>query len=177
MDVAYINPFLAATSELFEKMIKVPLKLGRPALRKPEDRLYKLYRVSAVLELTGPVEGKIVLSFSQPVAFVLAGALAGQKFETIDAELLDAIAEIANMVVGGARSRLPGGSEIRISVPQVISTHLVSFPLDLPIMMIPFDTAAGRFIVETAIRAIYKEPGVHPPAPETKPPTPQSNAA
>lgn len=162
MDVAYINPFISATSRLFETMIRVPLKLGRPSLRRPEDRPFKLYRFSAVLDLSGPVAGRIVLSFSHPVAAALTSALAGKDLSKLDDELLDALGEIANMIVGGAKPTLPDAGQLRISPPQVLPTAQVAFPPHLPVITIPFDTATGRFIIETALQ-------VGPPAQQPLP--------
>lgn len=157
MNVAYINPFLAATSELFSKMIKVPLTLGKPSLRRQDDRIFKLYRISTVIDVSGHLEGRIIISFAQPVAFALAEALAGCKFEKIDEDLIDALAEFGNMVVGGARTRLPRTRDIKLTTPRVVGTNQVEYPPTLPIIVIPFDTATGRFIVEVGLRVIGSE--------------------
>jgi chemotaxis protein CheX len=162
MNVAYINPFLAATADLFSKMIKVPLTVGKPSLRRHDDRLFKLYRLSAVMDVSGHVEGRIVISFAQPVAFALAEALAGRKFGKIDEDLIDALAEIGNMVVGGARARLPRAKDIKIAVPEVLGTNQVQYPESMPVIVIPFDTATGRFIVEVAFRVVGNEEAATP---------------
>jgi len=165
MDVSYINPFITATSQLFATMIQVQLTLGKPSIRKPDDRLFKLYRISAAIDLQGGVSGRVAISLSPQVAYALGGALAGRPFEKPDAELLDAIGEIANMIVGGAKTTLPDGGSVRISTPQVMATHLLEYPAGLPVIIIPFDTPAGRFVLETALRVAAKPASAPTPTP------------
>lgn len=157
MDVSYINPFIKATAELFDKMIKVPMKLGKPSLRQPQDRLYKLYRLSAVIDIEGSASGRIVISFAQPVALTLAGSLAGKQFERIDGDVVDALGEIANMIVNGAKPGLPHAQDINITRPNIMQTHGVLYPIKVPVIIIPFDTSAGRFIIETALVSRHQE--------------------
>lgn len=154
MNVAYINPFLASTRSVFETMVKVKLSLGSPALKRPEDRLFKLYTLSAVIELSGAVAGSVVVSFSPSVAYALGGALAGRPFNKVDEDLMDALGEIANMIAGGAKTSMPDGGAVKISMPRVLPAHAVQYPPGIPVIVIPFDTTAGRFVVETAIAPV-----------------------
>lgn len=151
MDVAYINPFIKATAQLFATMINVPLKLGKPSLRRPADRLYKLYTISAAIRLSGSVSGQIVISFAQPVALTLCSALAGKRFERIDEDVSDALGEIANMIVNGAKPGLPNAKGVKITTPTVMNASAVMHGVNDVVIIIPFDTAAGRFIIETAL--------------------------
>lgn len=152
MDVNYINPFITATSQLFATMIQVELTLGKPTVLKADDRLYKLYPISAIVDLEGTVSGRFAISMTPQVAYALAGALAGRPFHAVDAELMDAIGEIANMIAGGAKTTIPDGPNVRISTPKVLGTHQVEFARGVPVIVIPFDTPAGRFVLETALR-------------------------
>jgi chemotaxis protein CheX len=151
MDVAYINPFITAVSNVFSTMVRVPIQLGTITLRKPGDRLYKLYRVSAVIELSGAVGGRVVISFAQPVAVCLAGAMMGKILPTEEGpDMLDALGEIANMVVGGAKPSMPDADQIEISTPTVVHSDTVA-ACGNPAILIPFDTPAGRFVIESSV--------------------------
>lgn len=151
MNVAYINPFLSSTRSVFQTMMKVDLSLGSPALKRPEDRLYKLYTLAAVIQLTGAVTGVVALLMSPTVAFSLGTALAKRPFTRVDDDLIDALGEIANMIAGGAKTSLPGGGQVRISTPQVIPAHAVHHPPNVPVILLPFDSTAGRFVIETSL--------------------------
>lgn len=151
MNVAYINPFLSSTRSVFQTMMKVDLSLGSPALKRPDDRLYKLYTLAAVIELSGAVCGVVALLMSPTVAFSLGTALAKRPFTRVDDDLIDAVGEIANMIAGGAKTSLPDGGHVRISTPRVIPAHAVQHPANVPVILLPFDSTAGRFVIETSL--------------------------
>ncbi len=150
MDVAYINPFLRATRSVFDVMLHVPVRLSRPALRDPRDEASRAFRISAVIGLNGPVIGQVVLSLPRRVALAMASALAGTPITHFDADCHDALAEIVNMIAGGAKKDLPGG-QVSLTIPTLIPTTEVVYPASLPILVLPFDSVLGRFIVEITL--------------------------
>lgn len=151
MNVAHINPFIRSTREVFDTMVHVPIQLGPPFVKDPETRTHKLFKVSASIGLTGAASGLVVLSFSENVALALASAMAGESFKFLGADAFDALAEIANMIVGAAKKDLPGGL-VSISVPTLLPTEDVIYPHGRPVISIPFDTPTGRFLIEVTLR-------------------------
>jgi chemotaxis protein CheX len=152
MDVAYINPFLRATRDVFDAMVRVPIVFGKPRLKDREERQHKLYQISAVIGLSGAVSGLLVLCLSESVALALAGGLTGSPVGEMNADCYDALAEICNMIAGSAKKDLPGG-QVTISIPTLLPTDEVPYPRDVPIILLPFDTAAGRFLLEVTIKS------------------------
>jgi chemotaxis protein CheX len=76
MDVKYINPFINAVKKLFNTMIDVPFKLGKPSLKKgsiPE------YEISSIIGLSGTVTGCVVINLSKEIALQLVSALIGEE--------------------------------------------------------------------------------------------------
>lgn len=71
MDVAYINPFIRGIREVFTSMVKIPFTIGRPSLKDREQRLDRLFKISAVIQLSGQTAGQVVLSLSEPAALAL----------------------------------------------------------------------------------------------------------
>jgi CheY-specific phosphatase CheX len=69
----------------------------------------------------------------------------------MDAGAMDALAEIASMIAGGAKRRLETG-QINITVPKISKALDVVHPLNSPILLLPFDAPKGRFILEVAMR-------------------------
>lgn len=151
MNVTHINPFIRSTREVFDTMVHVPIQLGRPALKDPDGRTHKLFKISASIGLSGAASGLVVLSFSEPVALTLASALAGERFGFLGPDAFDALAEIANMITGSAKRDFPGGL-VSITVPTLLPTESVVYPADRPVISIPFDTPAGRFLIEVSLR-------------------------
>lgn len=149
MDIKYINPFIKAVQNVFKTMIDVPLKLGKPYLKK--ERL-PAHEISAIIGLSGGVSGCAVINMSKNIAFELVAALIGDEVTELDDDCTDAIGEIANMIAGNAKTDFPGEGH-SISVPSVIiGQHLVSYPTGLPIIAIPCETDSGQFVIEIAIK-------------------------
>jgi chemotaxis protein CheX len=149
MNVAYINPFLSATKDVFQTMIKIPLTLGKPRLK---DRAEPSYAVSASIGISGSVTGTVVISFPQDVAIDVASGLAGTPLKALDQDCVDALGEVANMIAGSAKGRLTGGPN-SLSLPNVVlGQHRVAFPTGVPIIVIPCDTPSGQFAIEIGFR-------------------------
>ena len=109
MDVAYINPFIAATRDVFGTMVKMPFSVGKPRLREASERLHKLYQVSVVIGLSGAVSGVLVLNLPEAVALSIAESLTEKTAKELNTDCMDALAEIANMIAGGAKNVCPKG--------------------------------------------------------------------
>ncbi|HZZ43270.1 MAG TPA: FapA family protein [Tepidisphaeraceae bacterium] len=145
-----INAFVAATRELFQTMVRVPFTLDKPRLKDPGERIFKLYKISVGIQLTGMAQGGVWISFSEKVAIALATALSGETYKSLDADCRDALGEIANMIVGAAKRNI-SDRPIKMSVPTLQPTEEIVYLPNIPAIVLPFDTAAGRFIIEVAM--------------------------
>ena len=149
MDIKYINPFLMAVQNVFETMISIPYKLGKPFLKNDP---VSSYDVSGIIGITGEVTGCVVVSFPEDIALQLASELLDDTLTEIDDDSTDAIGEIANMVAGDAKKRFPRG-DTTISVPSVvIGKHRIAFPKGVPIISIPCETDKGEFAIDVALK-------------------------
>jgi chemotaxis protein CheX len=149
VEVEYIHPFIDALKKLFETMIEVPYRLGKPSVKNgtvPE------YEISGIIGLSGTVTGCVVINLSKEIALQMVSALIGDEVKELDGDCTDAIGEIANMIAGNAKTNFPS-SGTTISVPSVIvGQHKVSYPSGLPIICIPCVTDKGELIVEVALK-------------------------
>jgi chemotaxis protein CheX len=159
VNVAYLNPFVASTRRVFETMLKVPFRLGKPYLKKGNERLYKLFGLSATLDFSGPAEVFFSLNVSEPAVLSVVSGLTGTRMREMNSDCCDALAEIANMIANGAKKDLPA-SGFHVSLPRVIRPHRVEYPTGMPIVAIPADTGVGRFMLELGMRATAGEAGV-----------------
>jgi chemotaxis protein CheX len=67
------------------------------------------------------------------------------------------VGEIANMVLGGAKSELEnGGFFFSMSLPTIIlgSDYLIAHKTNAPILTLPFSMPEGEFIVEAGYEEI-----------------------
>jgi chemotaxis protein CheX len=157
VNVNYINPFLLATKEVFDTMVHLPITLGKPYLRGVADPKYD---VSAAIGISGAVTGSAIFSFPLDVAVAVASGLAGTPLKGLDQDAIDALGEIANMIAGSAKAKLPGGAN-KLSLPNVVlGQHRVALPSGVPIIVIPCEIAlrtepkrvVSNFIIEIAFR-------------------------
>jgi len=113
--------------EVFSTMLGLEVEPGPPQTQ--HDRLESFGGIMALVGIGGAWTGAGRLLISPKMACTLAGALLMSTFEGVDEEVLDAIGEIANMVVGGTKTILEEElGPLSLSIPTVIfgknySTH------------------------------------------------------
>ena len=150
IDPSYIKPFVLAAKNLFETMIEVPFKLGKPTLKTGSQ--VPPHEISSIIGLSGHVTGSVVISLSHDVAFLLVSALVGFEVTELDDDCIDAIGEICNMIAGNAKTDFPSENNA-ISTPSVVvGKHKVSYPKGIPIITIPCITDGGEMFIEIALK-------------------------
>ncbi len=157
MKVEYINPFIAATVYVFRTMLGIEIQRGSPSLRT-DNRLG--HEVSAVIGLSGKAKGTVVLSLNQQVAIQLAAALLQEPpAAELNADVADAMGEMANMVAGRAKSQLEF-LDMNLSLPTVVTGkgHCVEFPRNATRINIPFTCDWGKLDLEVALSDVTSSP-------------------
>ncbi len=148
MNAQYINPFIKAVTGVFATMIDQPVRLGKPVLKKNPVASHP---ISSVITMQGAASGCVVVSFPESVALALASALLDETFETLDADGIDALGEIANMIAGNAKNEFPDDTGT-MSVPQVVTDRTgIAYPPNVPIVSIPCETENGELIIDVAL--------------------------
>ncbi len=141
MDVSLVNPFIAATQRVFETMLGLKLRPGKPTARSAI--LHRRKHASVTITLRGGATGAVVLQFPKELVINLARLL-DDSAETFH-DGVDALAELANIITGNAKRRL-SDNLIEVSVPYVSSeltpANLKEFT---PWLAIPFESTIGTF--------------------------------
>lgn len=108
-----------ATASVFSTMLNLPVdwqisrqEAGEPA---PVDGVVALVGIAGTWTGTGRI-------YSSPeFARTVAGALLMTEFAAVDADVLDAVAEVANMIIGNLKTMLEARlGPLALSVPTVI---------------------------------------------------------
>jgi chemotaxis protein CheX len=157
MNVGYVNPFLSATIELFEKTFGVSPAPGEAFL---DERARKhRWDISAVMVLTGSAIGVVAIRLTRILADKLLVKSGVQwKDEEERESLCDGmVGEMVNIISGNASGHL-AGYDIEISVPIVIQgeNHTISWPERAPIIGVPFSTDFGPFMIDISLIEIPK---------------------
>lgn len=152
MNVEYINPFIRSVSNVFDTMLNCSVARGDIWL-KSDSR--PSYMVSGVIGLSGQAFGMVVLSLPEKIALKSAAVMLMEETTTLNADVLDAVGELTNIIAGGAKAELVK-YQMSVSMPSVITghDHEVHFPLNIRPIGIPFKTDWGDFALEVGLSEI-----------------------
>lgn len=146
----FTTPFIESTTSIFSKMLGWNVELGTS---KKSNRFQSNHDISGIIGFSGALRGTIVIGLDQEFAFAAAEAFFGGKPTTVDAEVLDMVGELANMIGGNAKERMTI-TGVNLGLPTVIcgKGHKVSFDPGAQVELLPFSCPHGPLTVEVGIR-------------------------
>lgn len=122
----------SAAQEVFSTMLQLPLEAGVPREQVEDGDSHD--GVVALVGIAGSWSGTGRIACSRQFACHLAGALLMQPYESVDEDVLDAVAEVANMIVGNIKTIFEEKlGPLGLSIPTVIfgrnyRTHSAGIP-------------------------------------------------
>ena len=146
VDARQVSPFTESVEELFSTMLGLPVT--QEAIEEM-DAIRITGEVVALVGLTGARCGTVAICFPTATALSIASRFIGMELTEIDETVSDALAELANIVGGGAKARLSGAEEepTHLTLPTVVSGS--SFQLNYPpgsvLLRIAFGSELGAF--------------------------------
>ncbi len=152
LDVRYINPFVEAVNVVFETMLG--LKPQRKTLKvNPSEA--NTQQVTSIIGISGKVHGVVALRFPPETALALAGRLLGSEVTEVNDEVVDAVAELANMVAGNAKAKLDMDPPLELGLPTVVegAGYRLKYPSNSHWLEVPFQTEGGSFGMEISYSA------------------------
>ncbi|HOM17401.1 MAG TPA: chemotaxis protein CheX [Thermoguttaceae bacterium] len=152
MKAEYINPFIASLGTVFRTMLQCEVKRGAIHLK---ERSSPNYPISGVIGLSGLAVGTVVLSMSEQVARQAASTMLMADCQEVNADVLDAVGELTNMVAGRAKAQLEE-LELSVSLPSIITgqDHEVRFPSNVTPICVPFETPWGPLTLEVGLAPV-----------------------
>ena len=145
MKVEHINPFIESTFDLFSTMLGSKATRGNIGLAKEEADPRDMM---ALIGLSGKARGMVALAFPVDTALNMVNKLLGTNIKVLDDTVSDAIAEMVNIVAGGAKTKLSDGdTPIALSLPTVVrgNDYKVDYPAGSVWLEVPFDSDLGKF--------------------------------
>ncbi len=151
MKAQYINPFIESINSVFELMLNTHLERQSPRL-STADRQPPASAVASIIGITGQANGCVALCFPAEPAIELASRFLGVQVRRIDDEAVDALAELANMVAGSAKSKFDLDPPPKLSLPTVVigRSYEMKRPTSAPWIEIPFCFDAGAFTMNVS---------------------------
>jgi chemotaxis protein CheX len=92
-----------AAREVFETMLMLPLEV-EPSIMRNHIEPETFHGVVALVGVAGSWTGTGHISCSPQFAQKLAGALLMSEYSAVNEEVLDAVAEVANMIIGNVKT-------------------------------------------------------------------------
>ncbi|MDR0475853.1 MAG: chemotaxis protein CheX [Treponema sp.] len=114
----FIEPFVEVTRATFKDFVGIEVSPRHPHYMEPE-KVFE-WDVSSVIGLSGAVRGAVIISMKTDLAIKLADILVGPPHTEIDADVVDAIGEVVNIIAGNIKPKVPNGDKIVISIPTTI---------------------------------------------------------
>ena len=124
----YVEPFVEVTINTFKEFVGMEVTPRHPHFLDTEEVFE--WDVSAVIGLSGAVKGAIIVSMKTELAVKVTEMLTSEKHTEIDADVIDAIGEINNIISGNIKPKVPNGEKIVISIPTIIKgkEHSIAWP-------------------------------------------------
>ncbi|MEM7230059.1 MAG: chemotaxis protein CheX [Planctomycetota bacterium] len=113
--VEYLQPFIDSLHNLFVTHLSMTLEVGKPILNQDGRPAFEY---CGVIGFSGAVAGRAVVSFPAEVAIELVKAYLGMD-EVPEEVITDCVGELANVIVGRAKSALEQ-YQIAITPPTVV---------------------------------------------------------
>jgi len=110
------------------------------------------HEVSGIIGLSGKARGTVVLGLSREAALSATEVLLQERPPAVNAEVTDAVGELANIIAGGAKAKLEHLS-MSVGLPTVVTgkCHSVEFPSRVTPICIPFESKWGPITVEAGL--------------------------
>jgi chemotaxis protein CheX len=143
---------LASTSEVLSTMLGLEATPGEVMVTVSAPSPTE--GVVSVIGLAGPLQGTGIVSCGASMACSLAAAMLMGEYTTVNDEVLDAMAELNNMVIGNVKTSLEEKvGPMGLSIPTVIygrnfSTKSIG---NHEWTVIPFKCAGGTFTVQLCL--------------------------
>jgi chemotaxis protein CheX len=155
LDVNFINPLVGAVVNTLQSMASVELKRGTPFVRKPNDKSPSGVDITGLVAMNSDrFLGSLAISFEETAVLHVYEKMLGQAQKTISDDVKDCVAEISNIIFGHAKKDLnEAGHTIFPAIPSIVTgkNHEIRHNVQGTCLVIPFETSAGRIVVECVI--------------------------
>ncbi len=151
MKAEFINPFLAAATQVLGSELGSPPKRGTIGLQRSA---YTSEDVTAVVGVTGSVQGMVLISMTEATARGMVSVMMGQEFHEFDALAQSGIGEIGNVITGRAAVLLAeAGFPSDLAPPMlIVGRGTMLSTLDVQRLVIPLETDFGPIAVQVALK-------------------------
>jgi chemotaxis protein CheX len=139
---------IESTLEIFSTMVMMDVSVDNENV-ETDGKLHDA--ITGLIGLAGTHKGVLAIHIPHPVAMAITSNFLGIDVTEINADVEDAVGELANMLGGNVKTILTGnGRDIDLSLPSTISGASYNFQpsKDVDKVVVQFGTVNGQFLVE-----------------------------
>jgi chemotaxis protein CheX len=136
-----------SAKELFTTMIGIDVSSSDTT----DDQSIIRKDITGMIGIVGEYKGIVTVYFPEAVAFKVVAAMMGMEITELDSDAKDALGEITNIIVGGAKNFMyEAGFKCEISTPTVVvgKNYHVYCGSGVKKTIIPFSTPHGPFFID-----------------------------
>lgn len=121
MRMDLIQPFIGSLDTVLAEMMQEPAKIVDLTM---EEEGYRKRGAAATVVFHGEIEGRVILDMEPSAAKKVASVLSDGEPDASDALVGEAVAELANMVIGNAVTQLnDAGYEFKVMPPAALTAE------------------------------------------------------
>ena len=139
---------------VFRDFCRTEVKAGEAFFVTKDNKMN--WDISGIIGLSGQISGAVSISMRDNVAFQVTKTLTGVDHNAFDADVVDAIGEIINIIAGNSKKEFEESFRTAISLPSIVQgkNHKIIWPSrNISIICIPFSV----FSVEEFFLSIAAE--------------------
>lgn len=143
------DKIIESTQEIFSSMVMMEVSVSTEAVTESSVHSDS---ITGLIGLAGTYKGVLAIHMPNQVALAVTSSFLGMDVEEINADVEDAVGELANMLGGNVKTILSEtGRDISLSLPSTIAGQEYSFQLaseNAERTLISFKADSGCFHVE-----------------------------
>ncbi len=151
MRVEYINPFVESAYSILKEVLNTKITRGELYLKATSQ---PVLGVTALVGLTGDVEGRVLIDMSSDTAIKIASAMNNENFKELSELAKATITELANMIVAQAVTKLSDlGFKFDLTPPTILTgKNMEITDFDVEALIVPIDMTEGKLEINVALR-------------------------
>lgn len=152
LDPRYVTAFVQATKKVFETMLGLEVTFGDPV---PSKLPHLANEVSAIIRMTGGVNGIVVLSLPVASAEKIVSSFVGSSVDRKSDDFADALGELLNMISGSAKVNF-AEKQVCLSRPSVVigEGNTVQQLSGSVCVLIPCRSSYGDFAIDVSLQNV-----------------------
>ena len=151
MKMELIQPFINAADAVLSETLACPVTVADISM--PEEA-YQRHATAALVEISGDIEGRVIFDVEDGAAMKVASSIAGTDLAADPQLIREAVAELANLVIGNAVTTL-NDQGFRFKVhPPVDHPSRQGFggSEDMEALVMDFSSPVGSVFMNIAMR-------------------------